>query len=90
MPAGQGEQVVYGIRPEHVAIDPAGIEAEVTGVEPTGAETLLVTRLGGHDLTCLARDRVRVRPGEKIGLRPDPAKAHVFAASGSGDRLPMG
>ncbi len=90
MPAAPGTAVVYGIRPEHVGIDPAGIEAEVTGVEPTGAETLLATRLGGQDFTCLVHDRVQVRPGEKIGLRPDPAKAHVFAASGAGGRLPRG
>ncbi len=81
-PAGQGRDVVYGIRPEHVAIVPDGIEVEVTGVEPTGAETLLVTRLGDRELTSLVRDRVRVRPGERIRLWPDPAKAHVFAASG--------
>ncbi len=88
MPAATpGTAVVYGIRPEHVAIDPAGIEAEVTGVEPTGAETLLVTRLADQDFTCLVHDRVHARPGEKIRLRPDPAKAHVFAASGAGGRL---
>jgi len=85
--ATHGHAVIYGARPEHFTIEPgSGPEAEVIVVEPTGAETQIAARLGGQDIIAAFRDRLGVRPGERLALRPLAAQAHVFDA-GSGERL---
>jgi multiple sugar transport system ATP-binding protein len=79
-----GQKVLYGARPEHFRLtDHAGLPADVVVVEPTGADTQLYCRFNGQQITSLARDRVNCRPGDRVGLDPDPAHAHLFdAASG--------
>jgi multiple sugar transport system ATP-binding protein len=86
--AGDGREVFYGIRPEHLALgDPAiGLPAEVVVVEPTGADTQVVCRVGTQDVIAMLRDRVACRPGDRVGLMPDASRAHLFDA-GSGARL---
>jgi multiple sugar transport system ATP-binding protein len=82
--ATDGQQVLYGARPEHCALTGgAGLPADVVVVEPTGADTQLYCRFNGQEITSLVRDRVGCRAGDRIGLNPDPARAHLFdAASG--------
>jgi len=85
--AADGQPVLYGMRPEHCALaDQAGLPAEVIVVEPTGADTQLFCKFNGQELTSLVRDRVSCSPGDRIGLMPDPARAHLFDAA-SGQRL---
>jgi len=83
-----GREVVYGIRPEHLALaEPGdGLTADVVVVEPTGADTQVVCRVGGQDVIAVLRDRVACRAGDRVGLRPDASRAHLFDAS-SGARL---
>ena len=85
---GDGAEVIYGIRPEHLALrEPgAGLAAEVVVVEPTGAETLLVTRLAGIECKAVFRERHRLEPGEGIGLEPQLDQVHLFDRA-SGRRL---
>jgi multiple sugar transport system ATP-binding protein len=82
--AADGQAVLYGVRPEHCRLtDRAGLPADVVVVEPTGADTQLYCRFNGQELTSLVRDRVSCRPGDRVGLDPDPTRAHLFdAASG--------
>src|SRR5215468_9450574 len=82
-----GQKVLYGIRPEHCLLaDGGGLPADVVVVEPTGADTQLYCRFNGQELTSLVRDRVSCRAGDRIGLKPDLARAHLFDAA-SGARL---
>ena len=82
-----GQGVIYGMRPEHCSLaDGAGLPADVVVVEPTGADTQLYCRFNGQELTTLVRDRVSCHPGDRIGLQPDLARAHLFDAA-SGARL---
>ncbi|CAG0980664.1 sulfate transport system ATP-binding protein [Burkholderiales bacterium] len=83
-----GREVLYGIRPEHLALgDPSsGLPGEVVVVEPTGADTQVVCRVGGQDLIAVLHDRVACRAGDRVGLRPDASRAHLFDR-GSGARL---
>ena len=61
--------VVYGVRPENLAIGPAeGLPATVTLIEPTGSDTHLVGKVGDLELTCVARERVSLKPGQKVNL----------------------
>ncbi|HEY1461138.1 MAG TPA: ATP-binding cassette domain-containing protein, partial [Casimicrobiaceae bacterium] len=89
-----GQSVLYGMRPEHCLLaegsGPSGeataLPADVVVVEPTGADTQLYCRFNGQELTTLVRDRVSCQAGDRIGLRPDLARAHLFDAA-SGTRL---
>jgi multiple sugar transport system ATP-binding protein len=74
------------MRPEHSLLADDGIPAEIVVVEPTGADTQLYCRFNGQELTSLARDRVDCRAGDRIRLKPDLARAHLFDAA-SGARL---
>ncbi|WP_026432817.1 ABC transporter ATP-binding protein [Paracidovorax oryzae] len=92
--ARQGDRVLYGARPEHFALasgeegEDGALPARVVVVEPTGAETQVALSVGhgGHDVLAAFRDRITVRPGEPLWLRPQAAQAHVFDAA-SGARL---
>ena len=90
LPAGAraepGRQVLYGVRPEHCALGTSGLPVDVVVVEPTGADTQLYCRFGGQEVTATIRDRTDCRPGDRIRLAPDLARAHVFDAA-SGIRL---
>jgi multiple sugar transport system ATP-binding protein len=84
-----GDSVLYGARPEHFALQASGdgLPAQVRVVEPTGSETQVAVRLaGGHDILAAFRDRIDVRPGDALWLRPMAAQAHLFDAT-SGARL---
>ena len=85
--AADGQSVLYGMRPEHCLLaEGAGLPAEVVVVEPTGADTQLYCRFNGQELTSLARDRVSCRAGDRVNLKPDLGRAHLFDAA-SGARL---
>ncbi len=81
-----GREVLYGVRPEHCALASSGLPVEVVVVEPTGADTQLYCRFNGRDVTATIKDRTDCRPGDRIHLAPDLARAHVFDAA-SGQRL---
>jgi len=84
--ADDGQSVLFGIRPEHCAPSDAGLPADVIVVEPTGADTQLYCRFAGQDFTAVVRDRTHVTPGERVMLRPDLKRSHLFDAS-TGRRL---
>jgi multiple sugar transport system ATP-binding protein len=75
---GATGRAIYGIRPEHCKVDDAGLEMEVVIVEPSGSETQIVLRSGGQDVVCVVHDRVDAQPGERIRLRPEVSKVHLF------------
>jgi multiple sugar transport system ATP-binding protein len=85
--AREGQTVLYGIRPEHLAIGATGgLGAEVIVVEPTGADTQIYCRCNDQEVTATIRDRTDVRAGDRIRLVPDIGRAHIFDTA-SGKRL---
>jgi multiple sugar transport system ATP-binding protein len=76
--APPGSPAVYGIRPEHLRIDPAGVQATVQVIEPTGSETQVLLRAGDAHLMGAFRERVSLHPGEVLPVMPDPALVHLF------------
>ncbi|MFL5214254.1 MAG: ABC transporter ATP-binding protein [Microvirga sp.] len=84
--ASDGKPVIYGIRPEHFLLSPAGVPVEVVVVEPTGSETQVVVKGGGQEMICVFRDRISAKPGETIHVLPDPKLGHLFDQE-SGRRL---
>ena len=80
-PAGaDGKPVIYGIRPEHIRIDPQGVPAEVVVIEPTGSETQVVLRMGGQEIIAVFRERLSAKPGDIIPVTPTLAVTHLFDA----------
>ncbi|WP_255509542.1 ABC transporter ATP-binding protein [Oceaniovalibus sp. ACAM 378] len=85
----EGMEVVYGLRPEHLAISPdpaSGLIGEVALVEPAGWETHLHADIHGRRFRAISTERLDVTPGSRIALAPDPTRVHLFDGS-SGARL---
>ncbi len=84
-----GQEIVYGIRPEHLHLvgeSENGAVAEVVVVEPTGAEILVITRFAGGEAQAVFRERHRLLPGDQIHLAPNLDAVHVFDKA-SGQRI---
>jgi len=81
----EGRDVIVGVRPEHFAVDAAGVSAEVVVVEPTGADTQIFCKLAGVDVTAVVRERHDFQPGAPVRLKPlstflfDPASGMRLA-----------
>ncbi len=84
--ASEGKAVHYGIRPGDLELASDGIAASVVVIEPTGAETELLVRVGEAQLTVVLHGRTSARPDDTVHLAIDAAKAHVFDAQ-DGRRL---
>ena len=84
--AQEGQRVVYGIRPEHLALKEGGITGQIEVVEPMGAETEILVKVGGQILNLMTHGRASVGPGERVTLVPQAAHAHLFDAA-SGRRI---
>jgi multiple sugar transport system ATP-binding protein len=83
-----GQKVHYGVRPGDIRItEPGqGIAAQVEVVEPTGAETELVLKVGDSTLVVVLHGRTSARPDQVVGLDIDADKVHLFDAD-SGQRI---
>jgi multiple sugar transport system ATP-binding protein len=84
--AREGQEVVYGVRPEHLNVRDDGTEVEVVVVEPTGAEVQIFARLDGQDITAVLRERLLLTPGETVRVAPTRELVHVFDKA-SGKRI---
>jgi len=83
----EGQDVLYGVRPEHFEIaEDGGLPARVAVVEPTGSETTVMLRAGDHDLVALFRQRHDFKPGDTLHLRPRKELVHLFDPQ-SGKRI---
>ena len=86
--------VTVGIRPEDLLADGAegadgrgSIRAQVTLVEPMGADTLVFCATDeGQELTVRLPRYTAVRDGETLSLTPRDGAVHLFDP-GTGDRL---
>ncbi|MCP8885196.1 sn-glycerol-3-phosphate ABC transporter ATP-binding protein UgpC [Devosia sp. XJ19-1] len=77
IPAHHGP-VKLGIRPEHLRLDPKGLNAEVMVVEPTGSETQVAFRLGDQELVGIFRERIATSPGNMMGISIASDQVHLF------------
>ncbi len=88
-----GQQITFGIRPEHIELSAndannadVGLASKVHVIEPTGADTQVVCKLGQQEVVVIARDRVHCKADDAIRLVPDLKRAHWFDGQ-SGKRL---
>ena len=79
VPLKGDSDVVLGVRPEDISIDPASdLKAEILIVEPLGRDDLLQCRIGGQDISLLADPKERHVSGQTIGLRMDNTSFQYF------------
>ena len=84
---GDGRAVTLGLRPEHLALDPAGDALSVDLTEALGGVSYAHLVSGtGERLVVEERGEERASRGQRVGLRFDPARAMLFDA-GSGARI---
>ncbi len=78
-PGADGHRLTIGIRPEHVALDPAGLALEVDLLEPLGSETVVIGHLPNCELLSvkLAKEDAH---GETMRISFPAAHLHVFDA----------
>ena len=75
-----GQAVHYGIRPGNMVMIEAGggIAAKVEVIEPTGAETEIIVKVGETLFTVVLHGRTDVRPDQAVGLQIDVDMVHLF------------
>jgi multiple sugar transport system ATP-binding protein len=82
-----GQEVTAGIRAEAVSLargsaapgpSQRAIDARVVVIEPTGADTLAVLELGGHELTARLEPDAALAPGQHARFLIDVAKLVCF------------
>jgi multiple sugar transport system ATP-binding protein len=81
--AAKARNVIVGIRPENLALTPAGesaltIEAKVEVVELTGPELVVTSTIGSQRLTASLPPRSQVTVGSSQRFSIDASALHVF------------
>jgi multiple sugar transport system ATP-binding protein len=93
--AAQGDEFVFGIRPEHflntLAADIEGtdlpvIKATINVIETLGKETFLDLSTGDHSLTALLDADIEAKTHQDIELVPNMDKIHLFSSE-SGEAI---
>ncbi|NEU57774.1 ABC transporter ATP-binding protein [Halorussus sp. MSC15.2] len=87
--AAAERQVLFGVRPEDVAVAPTldrqtavgTFTGEVVVHEPLGESLLLHVDVGGDELQVKAEPRLDVHPGDEVELGVDPERLHLFDAT---------
>ena len=78
-----GVPLTGGVRPEAITLvddDPDAIRATVAHVELLGHETLVHADVGDVRLVVRAPGMVALSSGDRVHLRIDPARLHLFDA----------
>ena len=83
---GDRQDVVYGIRPQHIAVGGSHAKARVQVVEPTGDAQEITLTADGVDLIAEIRDRPPFKPDQEVSLEIMAHKVHLFDAQ-SGIRI---
>ncbi len=74
-----GTEVIVGLRPEHVTVDPAGTTHVVDLTEALGGTSYShLTGPAGERLIVEERGDTRSREGDRVGLSFDPSRLYLF------------
>ena len=81
-------EVILGVRPESITLGQGGdLEGEVYLVEPMGREQLVTLRVGSLLLKALVPSYIRVKTGERVGIK-FPDEVFLFEKSSGESLLP--
>jgi lactose/L-arabinose transport system ATP-binding protein len=80
-PAYKGHPITVGLRPEHLVIDPRGDTLAVDMTENLGGVSYAyLVADTGEKIVVEQRGEAGVKPGARVGLKVDPARAYLFDA----------
>jgi multiple sugar transport system ATP-binding protein len=80
--AQEGQDIVFGVRPEHLEVG-KGLDIKISVTEPTGPEIHIYGDMGGDEICAVVRERIELKRGQLLGLKPMDGKVHLFdSASG--------
>lgn len=82
----EGQEVIFGVRPESLAPDKKGMQGKVRAIEPTGAETHVIVTIGDEEATVITSGRSNLKIGSEIRLSPASTGTHLFDAQ-TGNRI---
>ena len=76
----------FGIRPENITLarqseSDLEVPAEVSLLEPLGAETLVSLKIGNAEMTARCNAAFRDRPGTQLAVHMNPRHLHLFDAT---------
>lgn len=83
---GDRQGVVYGIRPQHIAVGGTHAKGRVQVVEPTGEAQEITLTADGVDLMAEIRDQPLFKPDQEVNLEILTHKVHLFDAQ-AGTRI---
>ena len=92
--AGRGNgatKLTFGVRPENIRLASAGpddivVPAEVSLLEPLGAETLVTFKIGSTEMVARCAASFKEKPGARLQVHMSPRDLHLFD-TGSGQAL---
>ena len=75
----------FGVRPENITLAPQGagdiaVPAEVSLLEPLGAETLVTLKIGAAEMVARCAASFRESPGTRLNVHIRPDALHLFDA----------
>ncbi|WP_454855496.1 ABC transporter ATP-binding protein [Rhizobium binxianense] len=85
-PLRQDGEIVYGIRPQHIALSAEGVPGRISLVEPTGEDQELVVDMGGEDISVVVHGGRLLPAGQDVRLSIDIEKVLLFDRTG-GERI---
>jgi ABC-type sugar transport system ATPase subunit len=74
-----GRRLTIGIRPEHVRLDPQGLELQIDLIEPLGSETVAIGRLPNGEMLSVKLPGA-APTGETMRVAIPAGQLHVFDA----------
>jgi len=85
-PAQQGQEVILGIRPEHIQIAQDASALSITGkvklIEPMGAHQIVWVDCHGQTLSIHTESATQYQTGTTLNLSVDCARASIFQGDG--------
>ncbi len=77
-PASGKDRIDFAIRPEDLILADGGLPATVRVVEPLGPHTLITAEVDGAPFRAVLDSDLRVAPGDRITLAPNPDRIRWF------------
>jgi multiple sugar transport system ATP-binding protein len=89
--ANDAAKLKFGVRPENITLarqhdDDVEVPAEVSLLEPLGAETLATLKIGGSEMVARCHASFREAPGTRLAVHMNPRHMHLFDA-GNGNAI---
>ena len=73
-----GNDIIYGLRPEHCKIAKTGHLSKVEAIKPMDSETHLILRFANQRVVMAVHERLNFSPSESLTFQPNLEKVVIF------------